>query len=70
MAKAIILTLWFITVIILLSVCLDMISAANTVENCVGLLLLVVSVSISIKTKCFIKIISLWKKFSKSESER
>ena len=70
MAKALILTVWFIAATILLSLCLDMISAANTVENCVGLLLLVVSVSISIKTKCFIKIISLWKKFSKSESER
>lgn len=70
MRKALVFTTWLIAAAFMLSVCLDMISAANTVENCVGLLLLVVSVSISIKTKCFIKIISLWKKFSKSESER
>lgn len=62
MAKALILTIWFITTISGLSVCLDMISAANTVENGMGLFLLALLVIISIKTKCFIKILTIWKK--------
>ena len=70
MAKALILTVWFIAATILLSVCFDMISAANTIENCVGVFLLVLLVAISVKTKCFIKILTIWKKLSKSQSEQ
>lgn len=68
MAKALILTVWFIIATLMLSACLDMISAANTIENCVGIFLLVVLATISVKTKCFIKILTIWKKLSKSES--
>lgn len=62
MAKALILTIWFVSAISGLSVCLDMLSAANTVENGIGLFSLVLLVIISIKTKCFIKILTIWKK--------
>lgn len=70
MAKVLILTVWFLATTILLSLCLDMISAANTIENCVGVFLLVLLAAISVKTKCFIKILTIWKKLSKSQSER
>lgn len=70
MAKALTLTVWFIAATILLSVSFDMISAANTIENCVGVFLLVLLAEISVKTKCFIKILTIWKKLSKSQSER
>lgn len=70
MAKALTLTVWFIAATILLSLCLDMISAANTVENCIGAFLLVLLAAISVKTKCFIKILTIWKKLSKSQSEQ
>lgn len=70
MAKALILTVWSIVATILLSVCLDMISAANTIENCVGAFLIVLFVAISVRTKCFIKILTIWKKLSKSQSEQ
>lgn len=69
MAKALILTVWLITTTIMLSLCLDMISAANTIENYVGVFLLVLLAAISVKTKCFIKIIKIWEKLSKSQSE-
>lgn len=62
MAKALILTIWFVSAISGLSVCLDMLSAANTVENSIGLFSLALLVIISIKTKCFIKILTIWKK--------
>ena len=70
MAKALTLTVWFIAATILLSVSFDMISAANTIENCLGVFLLVLLAAISVKTKCFIKILTIWKKLSKSQSER
>lgn len=70
MAKALILTVWFIVATILLSLSLDMISTANTIENCVGVLLIVLLAAISVKTKCFIKILTIWKKLSKSQSEQ
>ena len=62
MAKAVILTIWFISAISGLSVFLDMLSASNTVENGIGLFSLALLVMISIKTKCFIKILTRWKK--------
>lgn len=70
MAKALILTVWFIVTTTLLSVSLDMISAANTIENCIGVFLLVLLAAISVKTKCFIKILTIWKKLSKLQSEQ
>lgn len=70
MAKALILTVWFLATTILLSVSLEMISAANTIENCVGVFLLVLLTAISVKIKCFIKILTIWKKLSKSQSEQ
>lgn len=66
MAKSLILAVWFLAAAITLSCCLDMVSAANTVENCVGLILLVATVVISVKTKCFTKILKIWRKQSKS----
>lgn len=68
--KALVLVIWLVIFTVVLSVCLDMISAANTIENCAGLIILTVSTLISVKTKCFIKTITLWKKLSKSESEQ
>lgn len=62
MAKALILTVWLLTAGWMLSVCLDMISAASTIENCVGIFLLVLTAAISVKTNCFIKFLKLWKK--------
>lgn len=70
MARALILTVWFLATTILLSLSLDMISAANTIENCVGVFLIVLLAAISVKTKCFIKILTIWKKLSKSQSEQ
>lgn len=59
MIKTLILALWFLAAAITLSCCLDMVSAANTVENCAGLIILVAAIIISIKTKCFTKILKL-----------
>lgn len=43
---------WFVIFIILITLGLEMISAPNTIENVIGFLILVVTVLISIKTKC------------------
>lgn len=53
---------WFVATMTILPFCFDMVSAANTIENIVGLVLLIAYAAISVKTKCFIKIISIWKK--------
>lgn len=70
---AIIITIWLVTYVCALSVCLDMISAANTIENCIGLVLLVTATVISVRTRCFIIIIpkiKQWIKHSDSQSKR
>lgn len=48
--------IWFITFMFLISMCLDMISEPNTIENILGLIIGYVVVFVSIKTKCFTNI--------------
>lgn len=48
--------IWFITFMFLISMCLDMISKPNTIENILGLIIGYVVVFVSIKTKCFTNI--------------
>ena len=70
MIRTLIFAVWLIVVMVTSTVCLEMLSAPNTVENCMGLLAIVAIIGISIKTNCFIKILKLWKKESKSQSEQ
>lgn len=61
--KWIIATLGFVFTMVGLNLALDMINAANTIENIMGLLLFVVVMLIAIKTKFFTDIrINLKKK--------
>ncbi len=60
--KGLIFVIWFIVAMVTLSVCLDMLSAADTTENIAGLVLLAILIIISLKTKCFIKILKIWEK--------
>lgn len=53
MKKAIIISLWVICIVAVIDESLNMISKASTIENIIGLLILVLMVVISIKTKCF-----------------
>lgn len=48
--------IWFITFMFLISMCLDMISEPNTIENILSLIIGYVVVFVSIKTKCFTNI--------------
>lgn len=43
---------WFIIFIILINSGLEMISAPNTIENVIGFFMIVVTLYLSIKTKC------------------
>lgn len=62
MINTFIFAVWLLSAMWLCTLSLDMVSAPNTIENVVGFLLLVLTVIISIKTKCFTKIKKLWKK--------
>lgn len=53
---------WLVITMWLTTEALAMVSAPNTVENVVGLALLVTLVAVSIQTKCFTNIKTLWKK--------
>lgn len=46
------LVVWFVLSIVLLNIGLEMITAPNTIENMIGILIVAVILIISIKTKC------------------
>ena len=48
--------IWFITFMFLISMCLDIISEPNTIENILGLIIGYVVIFVSIKTRCFTNI--------------
>lgn len=48
--------IWFIIFMFSISICLDMISEPNTIENIIGLIVGYLVIFISIKTKCFTNI--------------
>ena len=52
MKKFVILMIWFILLMAGLSISLSMVSAANTVENLLGCVILGLVVAISVETKC------------------
>lgn len=60
--KALLFCIWLICAIALLNLSLSMVSAANSIENLMGLMLLIALASASICTKCFTIITKLWKK--------
>ena len=45
-------SVWFILFIVVSSVGFSMLNAANTIENILGVIILIYTVAISIKTKC------------------
>ncbi len=59
MKKTILFCVWLICAVAMLNLCLAMVSAASTIENIMGLILLLISVFGSIITKCFTKFTKL-----------
>lgn len=53
--KVISFTMWLLLFIIITTTCFEMISAANTIANIVGVLVLVAAIILSWKTNCFTK---------------
>lgn len=53
MGKILKITVWALCLFFLLNTSLDMISEASSIENICGVFLLIIAVSISVKTKCF-----------------
>lgn len=43
---------WFVIFIVLLTLGLEMISAPNTIENVIGFFMVVVTLYLSVRTKC------------------
>lgn len=43
---------WFVIFIVLLTLGLEMISASNTIENVIGFFMVVITLYLSIRTKC------------------
>lgn len=64
MSKFIKIAIWFILFMVGLSISLSMISAANTIENILGCIVLIFIGVISIKTKC-LTLIKLERKHEK-----
>ncbi len=62
MTKGIIFLIWLVLAIGLWDISLEMISASNTAENLMGIILIILLISISITTKCLTKITKLWEK--------
>lgn len=60
--KAGVFCVWLICFIAILNVIFDMVSAANTIENVMGVLIAIVTAYLSIKTRCFTIITKLCKK--------
>ena len=56
MKKGLILVVWFVVFMALLTGSLSLISAPNTIENLLGVVILAVTVALSIKTKCLTEI--------------
>lgn len=51
------LVVWFVVFMALLTNSLSLISAPNTIENLLGVVILAVTVALSIKTKCLTNLI-------------
>lgn len=60
--KGILFCIWLICFIAILNIIMDMVSAANTIENVMGVIIAIVTAFISIKTRCFTIITKLCKK--------
>ena len=58
MKKGLILVVWFIVFMALLTGSLSLISAPNTIENLLGVVVLAGTVALSIKTKCLTNLIT------------
>lgn len=56
MGKVLKITAWALSFFFVLDACLNMISAANSIQNICGVFLLVIMIDISVKTKCFTKL--------------
>lgn len=56
MKKGLILVVWFVVFMALLTGSLSLISAPNTIENLLGVVVLAGTVAFSIKTKCLAEI--------------
>lgn len=56
MKKGLILVIWFVMFMALLTDSLSLISAPNTIENLLGVVVLAGTVAFSIKTKCLAEI--------------
>lgn len=59
---------WVIILLATITGGLSMISAANTIENIIGVFLIVIMFFVSYKTKCFLNIRNLWKKKDEENS--
>lgn len=57
MKKGLILVVWFVVFMALLTGSLSLISAPNTIENLLGVVILAITVTFSIKTKCLTNLI-------------
>lgn len=64
MKKGLILVVWFVVSMALLTGSLSLISAPNTIENILGVLVLAATVTLSIETKCLTNLI-IKKKYEK-----
>ena len=62
MEKALLFSIWLVAAIWVWNKALDLISASSSVENLVGIFILLLVIFISIKTRCLTKIMKLWEK--------
>ena len=53
---------WVIILFFVINGGLSMITAASTIENIVGIFLMVIMLFVSYKTRCFLNIRNLWNK--------
>lgn len=60
--KVILFFIWLICSVVLLDLSLSMVSAANTIENIMGVVLLLALILGSIYTKCLTLITKLWQR--------
>lgn len=59
--KPVLFCVWLICAVAVLNLALEMVSAANTIENIMGVILIMILVFGSIYSKCFTKFTNLWK---------
>lgn len=57
MKKGLMLVVWFVVFMALLTSSLSLISAPNTIENLLGVVVLATTVTLSVETKCFTNLI-------------